>query len=342
MKNLKIISLFLLSIFPIVSYANSNSYIGKSPELLWQWEINLLEDKFVTWTNITITYDWITWKFCNDFTMDYKLNLKNETITSLDTIHTEVYCDWILNKLEDLFFNLSWNKYEYENDSIKIFTNSGIISLVHPNTDTSNPKISRCILDWWAFRLWNCEFEDGTICNIDDYYLGKCKKTLYSNIDSEILSAYNWSYSKWITTMQSVSQANMDKPIIRAELAKMISNYAMNILWMQPDTSKTCYFLNSNINSELAAYVIRSCQLWLMWQWISDFRPNDTVTRAEFWTVLSRTLRWNENEWWSIYYENHLKMLKLKWIMNKIDFPLNKEIRGYVMLMLMRADKMFY
>ena len=74
-----------------------------------------------------------------------------------------------------------------------------------------------------------------------------------------------------------------------------------------------------------------------MGQWVSSFRPKDSVTRAEFWTVLSRALWWNKNEWWSTYYENHLKALKSEWIMSKIDTPSSKEVRGYVMLMLMRS-----
>lgn len=153
----------------------------------------------------------------------------------------------------------------------------------------------------------------------------------------EQIKAYFWAFNNSITTQPSVKQANMKWNITREELAKMISNYATNILWKTPDATKSCYFINSNINPTLVQSVIESCQLWLMWQWISDFKPKDSVTRAEFWTVLSRALWWNKNEWWTTYYENHLKALKTEWIMNKIDIPTNKEVRGYVMLMLMRS-----
>ncbi len=122
-------------------------------------------------------------------------------------------------------------------------------------------------------------------------------------------------------------------------MAKMISNYAINVLWIQPDTSKNCYFVDSNINPNLVEYVTKSCQLWLMWQWVSSFRPKDSVTRAEFWTVLSRALWWDQYEWWFTYYGNHLKALKAEWIMNNISSPMDKEVRGYVMLMMMRSSK---
>lgn len=161
---------------------------------------------------------------------------------------------------------------------------------------------------------------------------------LWADYSLELQQAYNWAYKNEITTMDSIEKANMKWNITREEMAKMISNFAKNILWMVPDTTKSCLFLNSNINPNLVQSVTESCQLWLMWQWISDFRPKDYVTRAEFWTVLSRVLRWNENEWWATYYENHLKALKSEWIMNKIDTPMDREVRWYVMLMLMRSD----
>ena len=153
----------------------------------------------------------------------------------------------------------------------------------------------------------------------------------------ELRDAYNWAYSNGITTQSSIDNANMKGKITREEMAKMISNYAVNILWKTPDTTKSCYFLDSNINPDLVEYVTESCQLWLMGQWVASFRPKDSVTRAEFWTVLSRALWWSKNEWWTTYYQNHLKALKSEWIMNNISSPMDEEIRWYVMLMLMRS-----
>ena len=160
---------------------------------------------------------------------------------------------------------------------------------------------------------------------------------LWNEYSSELQQAYKWAYENEITTMTSIDKANMKWNITREEMAKMISNFATNILWKTPDTTKPCLFIDSNINPNLVSFVTESCQLWLMGQWISSFKPKDFVTRAEFWTVLSRALWWNQNEWWSTFYENHLKALKSEWIMSKIDTPSSKEVRGYVMLMLMRS-----
>ena len=160
---------------------------------------------------------------------------------------------------------------------------------------------------------------------------------IWMDYSSEFRQAYNWAYQSEITTQSSIEKANMWWKITREEMAKMISNYAINILWKSPDTTKSCLFSDSNINPDLVRFVTESCQLWLMWQWITSFKPKDFVTRAEFWTVLSRALWWDKYGWWNTYYESHLKALQNEWIMKKIDVPMDKEIRWYVMLMLMRS-----
>ena len=160
---------------------------------------------------------------------------------------------------------------------------------------------------------------------------------IWMDYSSELRQAYNWAYQSDITTQSSIEKANMWWKITREEMAKMISNYAINILWKSPDTTKSCLFSDSNINPDLVKYVTESCQLWLMWQWITSFKPKNFVTRAEFWTVLSRALWWDKYGWWNTYYESHLKALQCEWIMKKIDMPMDNEIRWYVMLMLMRS-----
>lgn len=162
---------------------------------------------------------------------------------------------------------------------------------------------------------------------------------IWEKYSLELQQAYNWAYKNKITTQTPIEKANMLWKITRAELAKMISNYAMEILWNERNSSKECNFedISDELDKKYSHWITYACQLWLMWQNIKNFRPNDWVTRAEFWTVLSRALWWNKNEWWNTYYENHLKALKAEWIMNKIDTPMDKEIRGYAMLMLKRS-----
>ena len=162
----------------------------------------------------------------------------------------------------------------------------------------------------------------------------------YTTYSQELQDAYTWAHSKSITTMPSVEQANMDWEITRAAMAKMIANYAEKVLGQTPDTTKQCNFndVDSSLDAQYDNWITKACQLWLMGQWITNFRPNDNVTRAEFGTVLSRALWWDKNEGWATYYENHLKALQEAWIMTNISTPSNKEIRGYVMLMMKRSD----
>lgn len=76
-----------------------------------------------------------------------------------------------------------------------------------------------------------------------------------------------------------------------------------------------------------------------MGQGITAFRPYDTISRAEFGTALSRVLWGDKYEGGTPYYANHLNALKSAAIMNQIaNAESTKEIRGYVMLMLMRSE----
>jgi hypothetical protein len=132
--------------------------------------------------------------------------------------------------------------------------------------------------------------------------------------------------------------------LVRKDMAKMISNFALNVLNKNVSTGATCIFSDtSSLSKETQYYAMVACRLWLMW-YESDgvtlkktFDPNQKVDRAQFGTILSRLLRGTKNNGWIKYYENHLKALKAEWIMTKIDTPSAKELRGRVMLMMQRV-----
>ena len=70
----------------------------------------------------------------------------------------------------------------------------------------------------------------------------------------------------------------------------------------------------------------------------SVFNPNDLVNRAQFGTAFSRALYGEtNNSETGLWYEQHLQALKTDGIMNQITIPTAQELRGYVMLMMMRA-----
>ena len=142
--------------------------------------------------------------------------------------------------------------------------------------------------------------------------------------------------------MSSIDNANMYGKITRAELAKMLANWAKSSDKVSNtiDTTKACEFTDTaSVKGDLAVAITESCQMGLMGQGITAFRPYDTITRAEFGTALSRALWGNKYEGGTPYYKNHLDALKAAGIMNQIaNAESMQEVRGYVMLMLMRVE----
>jgi hypothetical protein len=154
----------------------------------------------------------------------------------------------------------------------------------------------------------------------------------------ELQGAYEYAYSKGITTMTSIDNANMYGELTRGQLAKMISNWAESELGRTADETAVCSFTDTNTaEGDLATYVVKACQMGLMGQGITAFRPNDKVTRGEFGTTLSRAIWGDKYDGANPYYANHLAALSQEGIMTKISEPNNLEIRGWVMLMLQRA-----
>ena len=159
-----------------------------------------------------------------------------------------------------------------------------------------------------------------------------------ASYSDELQGAYNYAYSKGITTMSSIDNANMYGELTRGQLAKMISNWAEKELGTKADETKVCSFADAQTaEGDLAAYVKKACQMGLMGQGITSFRPNDKVTRGEFGTTLSRALWGDKYNGATPFYKNHLEALRDAGIMKMIDTPNQMEIRGYVMLMLMRS-----
>ena len=171
---------------------------------------------------------------------------------------------------------------------------------------------------------------------------------LGSRYPKEINDAYLWAYGFDITTMVSIQKANIDGVLLRKDMAKMISNFAINILKKTPSTGTNCVFSDiRGLAEETNNYITLSCKLGLMWYQADgkttkpNFNPNAEVDRAQFGTILSRVLRWAKYNGWTkaIYFKKHLDALKTNGIMTKITKPLQQELRWYVMLMMMRSVK---
>ena len=166
------------------------------------------------------------------------------------------------------------------------------------------------------------------------------QQTLPDGLTPEMHRAYKFAYENKITTMSTILEADMYGPLNRISMAKMLSQYAINILWQKPDESKINKFndVTEEMDKEYDGWVTLAYQLWIMWQNMKDnnFRPNDEVTRDELATALSRMLYSTPDG--DPYYITHLQKLKAEWILKNDDINM-KELRGYVMIMLMRSSK---
>ena len=159
----------------------------------------------------------------------------------------------------------------------------------------------------------------------------------------EQYSAYQWAYMNGITTQPTIEAANLNWNITRQAFAKMIVNYLENVIWVNLDTLNTCYFPDENeITNDLKFYARKTCAYNIMWSNWTAFRPKNSVSRAQLWTVLSRILWGDEydvtGDWSYIY---HMNALKDNWIMNKINNPQTYAKRWDVMIMLKRTYESF-
>ncbi|MDR0860678.1 MAG: hypothetical protein LBO09_07030 [Candidatus Peribacteria bacterium] len=187
------------------------------------------------------------------------------------------------------------------------------------------------------------------------YYDGECgteehyapdeedsTKTLYETV-------YQRAKGYGITTAYTYEDARISDAILRQEMAKMISTYAIKLLDKTPDTSKvecTQFQDVSEVPTELQPYIIQSCQLGLMGmhgdgiQVQDNFFPKSFISRAEVGAILSRLFRgttYATQEGDETYYTRHLQALKKAGIMNFISNPDMLELRGNILLMLWKS-----
>lgn len=173
------------------------------------------------------------------------------------------------------------------------------------------------LLVWFSSSVFaNCNFEGSTF-------------------EQERKEAYFWACNEWIINEWHIDNAKLNQELSRIEMARMLNIFAMKLIWKEEDPSKDCkWYSDLNYNDSIIAN--RACRLWIMWIWINKFKPNDSVSRAEFGTVLSRILYWdtyNVANW--KYYEKHLKALKDNGVITNSN-PNLKERKWYVLLMLKR------
>ncbi len=167
-----------------------------------------------------------------------------------------------------------------------------------------------------------------------------------SNFSDEQNQAYTWACERDITTIRAVEKARLNDPLTRAELAKMMAMYATKVLGKQILTTGEVNYVDVDSSlGDLADFIKLAYQLQIMGidangNALEKFNPHALVSRAEFGTVLSRVLfagKYNQDgEKW---YEKHLNALKEAKVLSNTT-PTLQELRGWVMLMMMRTEKL--
>ena len=155
--------------------------------------------------------------------------------------------------------------------------------------------------------------------------------------------AYLWACQQNITTTRTIQEARLDQPLTRAELAKIMSVYAMKEYHLKPLKAGAVNYKDVNADlGDLADYIQLAYQLQIMGinadgTPMQAFEPHKLVSRAEFATVLSRVIWGNKhNISGDNRYSAHLQALK-KYEIITSDVPANWwELRGRALLMLHR------
>ncbi len=165
--------------------------------------------------------------------------------------------------------------------------------------------------------------------------------------DDETNNAY--VYARWlnITTIQSCTEAQPDGILLRKHAAKMLSEFAISVLWRSLNSEILCEFSDmKQEDEEMQYYAETACQLGLMgldgqWDPIDTFSPNEPMTMSQLGTVVSRMLRWDTyNSSETCRYCDHLNALHGDGIMTKIDTPDTYVLRGWLLIMLERVGGM--
>ena len=281
------------------------------------------------------------------------------------TIHY-VYDNWGEAATDYTWLFLDWEEYnqaspEIANYTVDIATVTWTITEDVEITVTYTPTPSSNKSSWWGggsskttkaddskaeTRSQDSNSTDNNIqTNEDENWIDNdgdmdSQKALDDWFTQEFHDAYDFAFKNGITTMPSIAEADMNGTLTRIAMAKMLSQYAINVLGKTPDTGKNISFpdVSPELDAQYNSWVTLAYQLWIMGINIDEFRPFDEVTRAEFVTALSRML-FGLADGENLYYETHMQKLLEEKIITVAD-PDMKELRWYVMIMLMRsADK---
>ena len=315
----KILSSFSFEINDMVNYA------------LWNtWILTRIKTATVDWIDkespiCEVEYN-ITEKTLEDVVA--VLTWCSEDILATDTTYTFTENWEYLFKFQDLAWN-TWEKLAEVNRIYSVWWGWGY-SLKKdkcPDGDFSD-----------SYYDWDCWLPEDDVAESNP----KQHWSAWENGESqEYYNAYIWAYNNWLLTKKQIDSNILNMNLTRIEMSRLLSNYAINILWDIPNYTreKDFYDVSNYLDSLYNNSVTKSYQLWIMWINIPDenFRPNDIVSNAEFITALSRML-YQTADWSDIYYSTHINLMRDLWVIVGEINPYSTEIFWDVLLILYRAS----
>ena len=299
------------------------------------WENDLSND-IITWHNNEQNWIWIylIWEWAN---------------LIINYVIKDSPADKAWVKKGDILIELWWKQianmesYDEMARLIKEYSswNTNWIALKVKRDDSY--KLFNIIPELINFNNYNkdAQIEEKIDYLINDYLKRKCSIE-NSKYDNEQTQAYKYLCEKWLIDWTPINDQDLLIRINRYEAAEILSKYAIEVMWKTLNENNECNFDDYKI--EYSTYnksVENACKLWIMWVWIKTFNWRWILTRAEFWTILSRMLRGDKyNMPWDNWRTNHLNALKNSWIITNTD-PNIIELKWWVYLMLYRNKEFF-
>lgn len=365
-KILRIILSFSI-IIPFVEAKENSSieHIGDNITLSHDWESITIKDnnidfktqKCPLWYHVWTAEDWsklikLRWDIEWNTYKFTKLNKSND-LYKIDEVFKDVEKTdeelWILKFWEDILVNKrSGIGTDYHIGCIRTSSywakHQPYVFVIQKLTPRSYDSIHTANKERVSYiGLKTCNNVYGGNWNACKDLVARCFKndenTVIDNwFSKEYNDAYLFAYNNKITTMPSIEEANMNWEIIRTEIAKMLANWVKSIGYYA-DPNISCNFTDTaSVKWDLATAIIESCKYWIMWQWITEFRPYDKITKAEVATAISRILWWSQYDWWTPFYTNHVYALENAWVLTDRNNINSNELRWNVMTMLMKAN----
>lgn len=142
----------------------------------------------------------------------------------------------------------------------------------------------------------------------------------FSLASTQLNEAISRMNQKGLTKFDNATNFMATKSLRRDEASKFFVQYAKEIMWLTPDTSKnSCNFTDlSEARPDLKDIVKEACQLWLF-QWSNwKFMPTQSLTNAQAITVLIRMVdsKKDETQWHfaKLYFEKAQELWIMDWL----------------------------